>query len=102
MAGTGFLLSHPLILSALRRQGRDVNGGKGGSIGKELDVPLEPAPVQELPCRSHSDAWAAAAPAAELCPGSGEVCSVLPALCSQAMDTLVNAPSLLSVGLLFS
>lgn len=77
MAGTGFLLSHPLVLSALRGQGRDVNDGKGGSVGKELDVPLEPAPVEELPCRSRSGAWA----------GSGEVFSLLPALCSQAMDT---------------
>lgn len=70
--------------------------------GKELGVPLEPAPVEELPCRSHSGAWAAAAPQAQLCPSSGEVCSLLPAPCSQAMDTLVNAPSLLPVGWLFS
>lgn len=63
---------------------------------------LEAAPVEELPCGSHSGAWAAAAPQAELSPRSGQVCSLLPALCSQAMDTLVNAPSLLPVGLLFS
>lgn len=54
---------------------------------------------EELPCGSHSGAWAAA----ELSPSSGEVAPgqiLLPAPCSQAMDTLVSAPSLLPVAFL--
>lgn len=84
VAGAGFLISRPLVLSALRGTRQECNDGKGGSVGKELDVPLEPVPVEELLCRFHSGAWAAAAPAAELSPKlrGGLLLGKHPAACS--------------------